>query len=142
MGQNAIDAILEQRRQAETPAEEADVSADKFYSILIGEGMQEHFLEMQFNSGLRTCFPYTDLQWFNYDPEAGCIDLEFGGFLITIKGRGWGGKVFQGLRQKRLAWVKEMDSEMQDHAENEVFIEQITITPPKDFTGEETADSA
>lgn len=139
MAQTAIDKILESRRQADTSTVEVlQPAADKFYSVLMGEGIQEHFVEFRLNSGLRTCFPYTDLQWFSFDPEAGCIDLEFGGVLITIRGRGLDGKLFQGLRQKRLVWVREPDSEMQDHTGNEVFIEEITITPPGGFAGEET----
>lgn len=132
---DAIDKVLQSRRQAEPPASESD--GEKFFSILVGETMQEHFLELQFRIGLKTCFSYTDLQWFNYDPEAGCIDLEFGGFLITLKGRGLGEKLFNGIKQKRVAWVKESDSEMQDHKGNETFIEAITITPPKGEDGEE-----
>lgn len=139
MAQTAIDKILESRRQAESPPVElAQPTEDKFYSVLVGEGLQEHFVEFRLNTGLRSCFSYTDLQWFNFDPEAGCIDMEFGGFLITIKGRGLDGKLFQGLRQKRLAWVREHDSEMQDHTGNDVFIDEITITPPNGFTGDDT----
>ncbi|SRR6266436_3940079 len=133
MGQDSIDKVLQERRAAATPAP-AEAEGDKFFSILVGEAVQEHFLELQFRIGLKTCFSYTDLMWFNYDPEAGCIDLEFGGFLVTLKGRGLGERLFQGLKQKRVAWVKESDSEMQDHKANETFIEEITITPPKGET--------
>ncbi len=136
MGQDSIDKVLESRRQAAS-APAAATEEDKFFSILVGETMQEHFLELQFRIGLKTCFSYTDLQWFNYDPESGTIDLEFGGFLVTLKGRGLGDKLFQGLKQKRVAWVKEADSEMQDHKRNETFIEAITITPPSSGAGEE-----
>jgi hypothetical protein len=108
MAQDSIDKVLQSRRPAETPATESD--ADKFFSILVGETMQEHFLELRFNIGLRSCFSYTDLQWFNYDPEEGSIILEFGGFLITVKGRGLGDRLFNGLRQKRVAWIKESDA--------------------------------
>jgi hypothetical protein len=131
MGQEAIDKVLEARRAAVTLATTA-AEGDKFYSILVGEGLQEHFLELQFRIGLKTCFSYTDLQWFNYDPDAGCIDLEFGGFLVTLKGRGLGDRLFHGLKQKRVAWVKEADTDMQDHKGNETFIEEIGITPPRE----------
>jgi hypothetical protein len=138
MGQDKIDAILEQRRKAEPPAAapDAEVSGDKFFSILIGESIQEYFLELQFSNGLQTCFSYTDLSWFNHDPESGCIDLAFGGFLVTIKGRGLR-LLFNGLKQKRVNWIKEADSELQDHKDNESFVEEITITPPKGFTDED-----
>ena len=129
-----IDEILKARQAAEKPAE-LTPDGDKFFSILIGEGMQENFLELQFRNGLQTCFSYTDLIWFNHDPESGCIDLAFGGFLVTIKGRGLQ-PIFTGIKQKRVAWVKEADSEMQDHKDNDSFVEEIVITPPKDFTPE------
>jgi hypothetical protein len=139
MANDSIDRILEQRRLAEQKQQPAATEGDKFFSILLGEGLQEHFLELQFRSGLRTCFSYTDLLWFNFDPESGCIDLEFGGFLITITGRGFAPELFNGLKNKRVAWVKEADSEMQDNEANAAYISQITITPPKGFTEEEPA---
>lgn len=130
MAQEAIDRVLEARRASVSLATtESDI--DKFFSISVGESSQEHFLELQFRNGLKTCFSYTDLQWFNYDPEAGCIDLEFGGFLITVKGRGLGDRLFTGLKQKRVSWIKEADVEMQDHKGNTIFIQDITITPPR-----------
>jgi hypothetical protein len=134
MAQDSIDKVLQSRKPAETPASESD--NDKFFSIMVGETMQEHFLELRFNIGLKSCFSYTDLQWFNYDPEEGSIILEFGGFLVSLKGRGLGDRLFNGLRQKRVAWVKEADTEMQDHKGNETFIQEITITPPRE-EGEE-----
>lgn len=132
-----IDEILKARQAAEKPAE-LTPDGDKFFSILIGEGMQENFLELQFRNGLQTCFSYTDLLWFNHDPESGSLDLEFGGFLITIKGRGLR-PLFQGIKNKRVAWVREAESELQDHKDNETYVEEITITPPKGFTEETPA---
>lgn len=133
MGQDSIDRVLQSKRPTETAAANAE-DGDKFYSVLGGEGLDEHFLELRFRTGMKSCFSYTDLQWFNYDPDGGTIDLEFGGFLITVKGRGLGDALFNGFKQKRVSWVKEADTEMQDHQANKVFIENITITPP------ETAD--
>ena len=137
MAQDRIDEIIQQRQKTERPAE-AQTEGDKFFSILVGESMQEHFLELRFANGLQTCFSYTDLLWFNHDPENGCIDLAFGGFLVTIKGRGLR-PIFDGVKQKRVGWVKEADAELQDHQGNESFVQEISITPPKDFTEEETA---
>jgi hypothetical protein len=133
MAQDSIDRVLASKQPATTaePAEEGD----QFYSKLVGEGVTEHFLELRFRTGMRTCFSYSDLIWFNYDPEGGFMDLEFGGYLVTVKGRGLGDALFNGVRQKRVAWVKEADVEMQDHPGNKLFIQEITITPPS--TGEE-----
>ncbi|MBK8091535.1 MAG: hypothetical protein IPK32_06005 [Verrucomicrobiaceae bacterium] len=142
MGQDRIDEILEQKRKkADKPADGSlQPDGDKFFSILVGESMQEHFLELQFSTGLQTCFSYTDLIWFNHDPESGCIDLAFGGFLVTIKGRGLQ-PLFTGIKQKRVAWVKEADSEMQDHKGNDCFVEGIEINWPKDFVEEATTET-
>lgn len=131
---NRIDEILQQRQKAEKPAAPLE-EGDKFYSVLVGDAIQEHFLELRFSNGLQTCFSYSDLMWFNHDPESGCIDLAFGEFLITIKGRGLA-PLFLGIKQKRLGWVKEADAELQDHEGNSVFVETLTITPPKEL-GEE-----
>ncbi len=136
MAPNAIDEILEKRRLAEKPATEADAQEDKFFSILVGETMQENFLELQFRDGLRLCLAYGDLVWFHFMPDENCIDLEFGGFLVSIKGRGLVPKLFNGLKQKRVAWVKEADSSMQDHQANDCFVEEITIIPPAGFGDE------
>src|SRR5581483_3997324 len=113
------------------PLQKPGSEDDKFYSILGGDGLDEFYLELKFRIGVRTCFSYTDLQWFNYDPEAGCIDLEFGGFLVTLKGRGLGGALFDAIRRRRVVWVKEADLKAQDHPGNETFISEILITPPK-----------
>lgn len=128
---NRIDEILQQRQKAEKPAAPAE-EGDKFYSVLVGDAIHEHFLELRFSNGLQTCFSYNDLMWFNHDPEAGCIDLAFGEFLVTIKGRGLA-PLFLGIKQKRLGWVKEADAELQDHEGNTVFVEALTITPPKEL---------
>ena len=141
MGQDAVDRVLARKPAdshaaavATPPAAEEN---GKFYSALLGEGLHEHFLELRFRIGLRSCFSYADLSWFNYDPEAGCIDLEFGGFLVTLKGRGLGDALFNYLKQKRVAGVKEADVEMEDHPGNPTFIEEITISPPASNAKEE-----
>jgi hypothetical protein len=133
MASETIDKILAARRAAEA----AQTEADKFYSVISGEGLQESFLELQFKNGLRTAFAYSDLSWFNFDPDASCMDMEFGSFLVTLKGRGLYPAVFQAIKNRRVAWIKEADSEMQDHERNEVFIGEILVTPPEDFGGEE-----
>lgn len=134
MGNETIDKILEAKRQAASPQTETEKQEDKFFSVLGGEGVHEDFLELRMRTGNLVCFSYSDLLWFNYDPQAGCIDLEIGGFLINIKGRGLVPKLWQGIKSKRVAWIKEADTEMQDHKDNESFIEGILITPPN--TGE------
>lgn len=145
MAGDHIQRILEERRRgASVPAQADSAQAeevDKFYSILVGDAIEELFLELRFNTGMRTCFAYNDLSWFNCDPESGMIDLEFSGYLVTIKGRGLGDRLFDGLKRKRVSWVKERDVEMQDHAGNKVFIEAISITPPSTGESEEPAES-
>jgi hypothetical protein len=135
MGQDSIDKVLKKKEVADASAES---DGDKFYSVLQGEGLQEHYLELKQRDGLRICLSYTDLMWFSYDPEGPKIDLEFGGIFVTIKGRGLGEALFNGIKQKRVAWIKEADTEMQDHPGNKVFIEEITFlikqeeTPPSE----------
>lgn len=134
MGQSSIDRILESRRPAGGAVDPASAVAaaegDKFSLILAGDRMEEHFLELRFRIGLRTCFAYSDLVFFNYDPESGTLDLDFGGYLVTVKGRNLGERIFEAVKHKRLVWLKEADSQMQDHSGNELFIAEITITPP------------
>ena len=125
MGQDSIDKVLGKKREAAEASAEGD--GDKFYSVLQGEGLQEHYLELKLRDGLRICLSYTDLMWFSYDPDGPKIDLEFGGIFATIKGRGLGEALFHGIKQKRVAWIKEADTEMQDHPGNKVFIEEITF---------------
>jgi hypothetical protein len=140
MAENSIDKALASRRtRTESITPSGDEEGDKFFSILVGEPVQEHFLELRFQQGLRTCFAYSSLAWFNYDPESGSLDLDFGGYLVTVKGRGLGNRVFDGIRQRRVAWIKEVDSEMQDHKGNEVFIEAITISAPNVGYADEAA---
>jgi hypothetical protein len=133
MAGDSIDKLLASRRSAEQPAREQD----KFYSVISGDGLEEKFIELQYRIGIRTCFAYGDLSWFNYDPEAGCIDLEFGGYLVTVKGRNLYPALFHAIKGKRVAWIKEADTELQDHEGNELYIAEITVTPPEGFAGEE-----
>ncbi len=143
MSQARIDEILQAKqreREKQAAGEGTEGQQDKFFSVLLGEGLQEHFLELRFRDGTRTCFSYTDLGWFNFNPEDG-IDLDFGGFLISIKGRGFEPKLFNSIKAKRVAWVKEADLPLQDHKDNECFIEEITITPPDGFAGEEAEEA-
>ncbi len=132
--QKTIDAILKERKGNESVGSDL---ADKFYSVISGEGIHENFLEIRFRDGLRTCFAYGDLTWFNYDPDSGILDAEFGGFLVSLKGRGLGDKLFHHLKSKRIAWVKEADSDFQDSDAIETWISEITITPPDGFGSEE-----
>lgn len=125
-----IEEILNERRGKAVP--EDSPAGDKFFSILRGEGLHEHFLELQFRNGLQTCFSYDGLSWFNYDPESGCIDLEFGGFLVTVRGRGLK-PLFNGIKSKRVAWVREANDVIQDHTGNESYVEEISITAPQGY---------
>jgi len=134
MASNPIDDILAERRG--TSEEEHSVDPDKFYSVISADGYQENYLEIRFRDGLRTCFAYADLNWFNHDPDEGTLDLDFNGFLISLIGRGFGEKLFHSIKSKRAAWVKEADSDFQDNPANEVYIEKILITPPDGFAAE------
>jgi hypothetical protein len=136
MSESAVDRLMKTRPQGSATAAAAEEEGGRFFSVLRAEGLVENFLELQFRNGLRSCFNYSDLQWFSWDPESGSLDLEFGGFLITIKGRGLYEGLFKGIKDRRVAWIKEADSEMQDHAGNDAFIEEITIIPPKEFSDE------
>ena len=124
-----IDEILNSKKVA---AEEDAVQEDKFFSVLLGEGLQENFLEVRFRDGTKTAFPYRTLSWFNLSPEEG-IDLDFDGYMIAIKGRGLEPKLWNAIKYMRLAWVAEATVELQDHKGNETFISNITITPPEGF---------
>ena len=135
MGKNTIDKILEQRQLKGGDAEQEE--ENPFFSALLGEGMQENFLELRFRNGLKTCFSYSDLVWFNHDPDSGFLDMEFGSFLVTLKGRGLGERLFHAIKSKRAAWVREADSDFQDNEKNEIYISEIAITPPEGFGEEE-----
>ena len=141
MGQDAVDKVLA-RKPAESHVAavappDAAKEGDNFYSALLGEGLHEDFLELRFRIGVRSCFSYSDLSLFSYDPDAGCIDLNFGSFLVIVKGRGLGDRLFNALKQKRVAWIKEADVEMEDHPGNPTFIEEITIVQADSDTQEE-----
>lgn len=150
MAKNAIEAILEKRRQENagvvaTPSLEPAPSTsveerqeDQFFSILVTAGLEENFIEFRFRDGLCICLPYSSIIWFDYQPDDG-INLDFGSCLMTIRGRGLKPKLFNAIKQKRLAWVKEADLEFQDHKDNVTYIEEIEITTPEGAGGEETA---
>ena len=97
----------------------------EFFLVLRGEGVSEAFLELRFRNGAQLCFPYDHMGWFSYSPDDGTIDFDFDGFLVTIKGRG----VFS-TKARRVAWVREADTELQDSKDFECFIEAITVLEP------------
>ena len=129
MGDN-IDKILEGRRQQAPPsATPKEDDADKFYSVLGGDLVDDPFLELRFRDGFRLFLPYRDVVWFSYSAKEPEIRMDFGSTSIRIKGRGLAGELLDGLRQKRVVWVKEADHEMQDHDKNKVFIAEISFDP-------------
>lgn len=130
-----IDSILEAHRKSQP--EEAN---SKFFQLIRVEG-SEQFLEIQFRDGIRTAFAYDKLGWFNYSPETNMLDLDFMGTTVSIEGRGLG-DLFQALKGKKVSWVKEADTDLQDNEANSCYIKEITITPPDDdFGGEAEAES-
>lgn len=142
MARETIDDILNSKKAAAPPAgpTAAVPPEDKFFSILVGEGVQEPMLELRFRDGLRTCLPYNDVIWLVYDPEGG-VSIDIGGYLVHIKGRGLDTRLFDGLKQRRVSWVREADHELQDHKDNDTFISAITITPPQGFADGDEASS-
>lgn len=102
----------------------------EFFLVLRGEGVSEAFLELRFRNGAQLCFPYDHMGWFSYSPDDGTIDFDFDGFLVTIKGRGLVPKLFDSIKARRVAWVREADTELQDSKDFECFIEAITVLEP------------
>ena len=141
---DAIDSLMEKRRKAgagktTTPAERPG----QFFGMSKEGSGDEHYFEIRLREGLKTCFSYVDLAWFNYDPEAGCLDLAFGEFVVTISGRGLGGDLFDGIKRREVSWVRESDSDLEDNAEMDVYISEILLSPPEGFSdeGEEEGDA-
>ena len=138
MSQNAIDQILEKRRKAEAaaplsaPGESTSASEvykeEQFYSLLVAAGLEENFIEFRFRDGLSLSLPYRSIEWFDHDPDEG-INVEFGRCLVTIRGRGLKPRLYNGIKQHKVAWVKEADSNFEDQVDFETFIEEIVITP-------------
>jgi hypothetical protein len=130
-----IDSILEEHRKSQP-----EDSAGRFYQLIRVDG-SEHFLEVQFRDGIRTAFAYERLSWFNYSPETSMLDLNFMGVTVSIEGRGLN-ELFQALKGKKVSWVKEADTDLQDSAGNPCYIKEITITPPDDgFENESEGES-
>lgn len=131
-----IDEILGKRQQAAAPPAATEEQGDKFYSVLGGDLVDDPFVEFRFRDGFRLALPYRDVVWISCDPE-GEIKMDFGSTTIVIKGRGLLGALFDGLKQKRVIWIQEANTEMQDHDKNKVFVADISFereeseaTPP------------
>ncbi len=132
-----VKRILDERRPtgevAHQQATEQPRQEDcNFFSILLGDGVAEDFLEFKMKNGTRVCFSYSSLLWFNFNPDAGCIDLQFDSVLVTIMGKGLDRKLWQGIKRKKVVWVREADSEGEDTDENEVYISEILVTPSEE----------
>lgn len=100
------------------------------YGTIESSEIQASFLELRFQDGMRTCFNYHELSWFNYDPEIEQIDLEFAEFLISLKGHNLCPELFEGIRERQVYWVKESGQSPVNDGSEEVIIETITITVP------------
>lgn len=118
-----IGKILASRQPAAT---EADAKGDKFYGVLLGEGVAPAFVDIRLRSGCRLGIDYSNLDWLFYDPEAKTIELEFGSVSLSVRGRGLA-KLYESFLKRRVEWVKEADSEMQDHKENETYVSDIVV---------------
>ena len=128
---DSIDKILEAGRQkAATTPVPAAAEADKFFSLLGGDVVDDPFLEFRFHDGFKLCLAYHDVVWMSYDPKRPKIEMDFGSTTIVIEGRGLDGELFDGLKSKRVMWIKEADREMQDHDGNKVFIKNIGFKSP------------
>jgi hypothetical protein len=127
--ENKLDSILKEHQPSES-------SGSKFYQVMRVDGL-EHFLEIRFRDGIRTAFAYEKLGWFNYSPETNMLDLDFMGTTVSIEGRGLM-DLFQSLKARRVSWVKEADTELEDNDTNSCFVKEITILPPEiDFDDKE-----
>jgi hypothetical protein len=122
---NTIDSIIAARRQSQ-----AEESGSEFYALARVDGA-EHFLELRFRDGVRAAFSYDKLGWFNFSPDTGMLDADFMGTIVSIEGRGLD-ELFLALKMKKVSWVKEADTELQDNDANATFIKEITILPPPD----------
>jgi hypothetical protein len=129
MEKNSIDKVLESRRQAAEPPAAKVEEGDRFYSILGGDVIDDPFLEFRFRDGFKLSLPYRDVIWISYHPKEPEIKVDFGTVAISIIGRGLDGELFEGIKNKRVVWIKECDSEMQDNDTNKVFIEEISFEP-------------
>lgn len=128
MGSAKLEEILASRKPA---SEEPDPR--QCFSLPAVGSVQENYLELRFRNGLHTCFNFNGLSWFNYDPEPGIIDMEFDGFLVTIKGRGLYPALFNALKNRQVAWVREADSKFQDSDKFDHYVESIDVVAPPEF---------
>lgn len=140
MSRAAIEKILAERAPDSSPGTGEGGAETKFFSVLAGEGLNEDFLELRMRNGDITCFSYHDLNWFHWDAGESCIDLDFGSAMVIIRGRGLVPRLFHGIKSKRVAWIKEADSEMQDHKGNECHVSEIKIYPAQ--SDQEDSDEA
>jgi len=144
---NNIDAILEERRRQHAPQAQTQVQPqagealpampeseveNRFYQTRRIEG-EEHCLELRFNTGIVTFFKYSDVNWCVYDPDAGMIDICFMGFVVSITGRGLVPDLLEGIKTRRISWVKEADTNFQEDEKFPVVIKSISVAWPEGF---------
>lgn len=125
---NTLDAILASGKQSEDPG-------SRFYQLMRVDNA-EHFLELRFRDGIKTAFAYDKLNWVNFAPAQSMLDMDFMGTMVSLEGRGLT-DLFQALKSKKISWIKEADTDLEDNDTNTVFVKQIVITPPaEDFKDE------
>lgn len=112
----------------------------EFFLVLRGEGVSEGFLEFRFRNGAQLCLPYDSILWFNYSPDLARIEMDFGGYVVSINGRGLVPKLYDSIKARRVAWIREADTEMQDSKDFDCYIESIILDLAEDL--EEGSDES
>jgi hypothetical protein len=121
---------------------EADADREERCCAAFGylRGLREHAdaVELRFRDGNSTCFPYSWLGLWKYNPSDGLL-MKFSGdlvYLVLIRGSNLDRPLLDttinlttaGLQRHRVVWVKEMtDDEIRNVGENGPTIDSIQV---------------
>ena len=122
----SIHNLIEEREKREKSG-----AMEEYYSTTGANGFERKYLDLRFRTGQRTAFNYDNLSWINFDPTDSCLDLDFGDYHLTICGRGLNKELYNDLLERRVTWLREADTDLEDNETPSVFISDLLITPPE-----------
>ena len=136
-----VQEILEKQRRKENDAQkEPVIPSSPFYDLWTAsdlEELQNRYIDFRFRDGMRVAFDYPDRKFITYIPERYSIHINFSGTIVSVYGKNLAPVIYDLLLERKIFWLREADKPDQETESDEIFIEDILITPEGEQAQEE-----
>lgn len=139
-----VQEILEKQRRKEVASQKDPlIPSNPFYDVWTAsnlEELQNRYIDFRFRDGMRAAFDYPDRKFVTYVPETNSIHINFSGTIVTIFGKNLTSTLYDLLLERKIFWLREAEHPTQETEADELFIEDILITPEGEQEGEQAAE--